>query len=227
MLFRHYRKFGDFIFARNEYGSYCVPAAAAHRPASQCVMHGQVWERNTIEFMLANSRSGAVITAGAFFGDALPALSRVCERVWAFEPNPENHRCAQVTVLLNDLRNVTLCEAGLGEKCEKKQLVVKDYGGRSLGGASQIADITDRGSEAVAIDMLTIDSVVDEHTDISIIHLDVEGFEEYVLRGARNTIDRYRPLLILETVPKDLEGYGVQRRLDEQTYLLTPIHARH
>jgi FkbM family methyltransferase len=218
------QKFGDFIFARNKYGTYCIPAAAAHRPASKCVMNGDVWENKTVEFMLENCDGEVVITAGAFFGDALPALSNVCKRVLAFEPNPENYRCAQMTVLLNDLRNVTLCRAGLGEKCEKKQLVVKDHGGRALGGASQIADITDRGSEAVSIDLVTIDSMVSEHTNVSIIHLDVEGFEEYALRGARKTIERCRPLLILETVPP-VEGYRVQQQLDEMTHLLVPVTA--
>ena len=189
MLFHNYRKFGNFIFASNEYGSYCIPAGAAHRPASRCVMGGEVWERNTVQFMLENCRGEAVITAGAFFGDALPALSKACKWVWAFEPNPENHRCAQVTVLLNDLRNVTLCQAGLGERREQRQLVVKDYQGRSLGGASQIAGITtDRGPESVSVELVTIDSIAYGHANISIIHLDVEGFEEYALRGAKKTI---------------------------------------
>jgi len=126
-------------------------------------------------------------------------------------------------VLLNDLRNVTLCRAGLGERCETRQLVVKDHQGRSLGGASQIATITDRGSESVPVELVTIDSMAYDHANISIIHLDLEGFEEYALLGARKTIERYRPLLILETVPKSLDGYRVDRQLEEQSYLLAPI----
>jgi hypothetical protein len=62
-----------------------------------------------------------------------------------------------------------------------------------------------------------------DHANISIIHLDLEGFEEYALLGARKTIERYRPLLILETVPKSLDGYRVDRQLEEQSYLLAPI----
>jgi FkbM family methyltransferase len=224
MLFRKdFKRFGSFIFARNEYGFYCIPAAASHRPAAECVIGGDVWERKTIDFMLDSSRGEEVITAGAFFGDALPALSKVCQWVWAFEPNPENFRCAQITILLNDLRNVALYQAGLGERREKRKLVVKDHHGRSLGGASQIADITDRGSEAVSIDLVTIDSVVRRDANISLIHLDVEGFEEYALRGAKNTIERCHPLLILETVPQNLAGYRMERQLDDQTYLLGPV----
>jgi len=219
-------KSGNFIFARNEYGFYCIPFAASHRPAAVCVMAGHVWERKTVEFILQHCGGAEVVTAGAFFGDALPALSKVCKRIWAFEPNPENHRCAQITVLLNDLRNVALHQTGLGERCERRELVVKDHEGRSLGGASQMADITDRGHEAVSIDLVTIDSVVDERSAVSIIHLDVEGFEEYALRGAQRTIERCRPLLILETVPQGLdEHYRLDRQLDKQTYLLSPVSA--
>jgi hypothetical protein len=58
---------------------------------------------------------------------------------------------------------------------------------------------------------------------VSIIHLDVERFEAYALRGARKTIVRCQPLLILETVPAHLEGYRMDRQLDHQTCLLTPI----
>jgi FkbM family methyltransferase len=219
---RNYQQFADFMFSRNEYGSYCIPLAASHRPAAQCVLRGDVWERNTIEFMLDHAAGRDVITAGAFFGDALPALSKACRWVWAFEPNPESFRCAQITVLMNDLNNVTLLRAGLGEKCETRKLVVRDHQGRSLGGASQIAEITNRGSESVLVDMRTLDSVIAADADISIIHLDVEGFEEYALRGAHGILESRRPLLILETVPKSLGAYRLQRQLDHQACLLAP-----
>jgi FkbM family methyltransferase len=178
--------------------------------------------------MLANCGDGAVITAGTFFGDALPALSKATAgTVWAFEPSPENYRCAAMTVLLNDLKNVRLQNVGLGEKAEKRQLVVKDRDGRALGGASQIADITDRGTESVPVSLVAVDEVMPRTSSVSVIHLDIEGFEEYALRGAMETIRRNRPLLILETVPNpDLLrflGYRVTRELDAQVSLLEPV----
>jgi FkbM family methyltransferase len=222
MLFRSYKQFGDSIFAKNKYGSYCIPASASHRPAAATTMHGDVWEEKTLEFMLANAKGAAVITAGAFFGDALPALSKVCKEVFAFEPNPESYRCAQITVLMNGLKNVTLCGYGLGEKSEAKNLVVKGHDGRSLGGGSQMADITDRGSESVPVEVVAIDEAIPRDADISIIHLDVEGYEEYALRGAAKTLARCRPLLILETVPENTKGYSVDRQIEHQSYLLRP-----
>jgi hypothetical protein len=39
-------------------------------------------------------------------------------------------------------------------------------------------------------------------SDIGIVQLDVEGFEEPALKGPQKTIARYRPILILESVPR-------------------------
>ena len=38
------------------------------------------------------------------------------------------------------------------------------------------------------------------HRNVSIIQLDVEGFEQPALKGAMTTIARCRPILILETL---------------------------
>jgi len=185
-----------------------------------------VWEKETVEFMVARGRAGDIVTAGTFFGDFLPALSRaVAPRgtVWAFEPNPENYRAAAITVLLNDLTNVRLVNAALGARSDTRNLVVRDFAGRALGGASQIADIVDeqgpRGADTVPVAVVAIDDVVPETATVAIVQLDVEGFEEAALAGAVRTIERNRPLLILETAPQ--LGSDVARRLEALGYRVT------
>ena len=89
--------------AYNMLGGYCVPLSSRHRYAAQVVLRGNVYEPDTIHFIVQNAKDGDVIHAGAFFGDFLPALSRGCARsckVWAFEPDPENYRCALATILV-------------------------------------------------------------------------------------------------------------------------------
>lgn len=118
--------------AYNQFGGYCVPVSAMHRPAAKRVLAGKVWESDTIEFMISQFDSGDIITAGTFFGDFLPALSAHLQPgagIWAFEPNPESFRCAQITLMLNGLKNVVLTQAGLGAQPEVKQLVVTDTEG--------------------------------------------------------------------------------------------------
>ncbi|MCK6370338.1 MAG: hypothetical protein L6Q83_03265, partial [Gammaproteobacteria bacterium] len=99
----------------NVYGAYCVPLSSRHRRAAMRILGGEVHEPQTVEFLRSHCDTGDVVHAGTYFGDFLPALSRACQgTVWAFEPNLENFRCATITVLLNDLRNIELRRAGLG-----------------------------------------------------------------------------------------------------------------
>lgn len=221
----------NFIFATNKHGDYCIPAEAAHRPAAQCVLNGAVWENDTIEFILTHCGEGDILHAGAFFGDALPALSKAIRgTVWAFEPNPQSFRAAQITALMNDLKNVKLMNCALGVRQEQRKLVVRDFSGRSLGGLSQIVDdrFAKRGDETIDIATIAIDTIVPRTSAVSILPLDLEGFEEFALLGATEIINRCRPLLILETVPSpnsDAEhslkalGYRIRRTFDANTLL--------
>jgi FkbM family methyltransferase len=218
-LFGGSKRFGDFVFAVNDYGVYCIPASATYRPAAQLLMRGKVWEPETTRFLCDHAKGGTIITAGAFFGDALPALSGVAKVVYAFEPNTENHRCAHVTVLLNRLPNVKLFAAALGEKDGTARLVVKDHAGRPLGGLSQIAEISERGTSVEQVPMTTIDGL--HLAEVALIHLDLEGYEEHALKGAAETLARCRPILMLETAPR-LEGYRILRTM-EQNSALSPV----
>ena len=94
-----------------------MPLSSFHRPAAQKILSGDVWEAETIEFMSVNAPEGDIVHAGSYFGDFIPALSRSRKsgaKVWVFEPNPENFRCAKITIYINELENVQLIKACLG-----------------------------------------------------------------------------------------------------------------
>ena len=186
----------------NEYGGYCLPESSIHRTTPRRILRAKVYEAQTIEFMRDNCAGGDIVHAGTYFGDFLPGLSQACSpdtRIWAFEPNPENFACARITVLINNLKNVTLHNAGLGEKEGLLRMRTKDEGGRGLGGKSRILNV---GEFDPAFDeevrIVAIDSLVDNNRPVSIIQLDVEGHEEAALRGALCTIRRCLPILIME-----------------------------
>lgn len=191
--------------AYNKYGGYCVPLSSHHRPAAQKILSNDVYEPKTIAYMLNNCNNGDIVHAGTYFGDFLPALSRGVvsgAKVWAFEPNPENYRCAKITLEINDIKNTVLTNAGVGGKKETLLVKTRDAYGRALGGASQIinGNANDEvGTEFVQI--VTIDDVVDSERNVSIIQLDVEGHEKEALKGALTTIKRCLPIIILEFLP--------------------------
>jgi hypothetical protein len=68
--------------------------------------------------------------------------------------------------------------------------------GRKLGGASRI--INSEIGKFVPITIDTLDTMIPDDRNISIVQLDLEGFEIPALKGAINTIKRCKPILILE-----------------------------
>jgi FkbM family methyltransferase len=202
--------------AYNRYGGYCVPLSGMHRPAVRFVLGGEVWEAATIEFLASRRLGGDIVHAGTYFGDFLPALSRMLPdgaRVWAFEPNWESYRCARITIDINGLDNVRLLHAAVGERAGTLDLITGEQGRGALGGASHIVSERETAHRSPTLRtertrVVAIDEIVPETRAVSVIQLDVENYEQWALCGALRTIRRCRPLLVLETLPE--KGWMVQ-----------------
>jgi FkbM family methyltransferase len=195
-------------------------------------LFGDVWEPDTIEFMVKNAGQGDIVHAGAYFGDFLPALSQACvdgAKLWAFEPNPENYRCALITIEINNLKNVEIMNAGLGVYRSRFSMKIADESGRALGGASHMVGRSKKNNleQIVEVDIYKLDDVVPLERQVSILQLDVEGFEKQALTGAMETIRRCKPILILELLPDNnwlsenifSLGYQVSGKLHDNTIL--------
>jgi FkbM family methyltransferase len=220
----------DAVVASNEHGAYCVPRSSLHRPVARTILDARVWEPNTLELVRSVNGDGDIVHAGTFFGDFIPALARsrnAGATVWAFEPNRENFRCAAVTIELNGIENVVLTHAGLSARSATALLATSDRRGVPLGGGSRLVhDSTDEDSASnEEVNLVAIDDVVSDDRSVAVIQLDVEGHEQAALTGAMSTIERCRPLLVLETLPPAgwLEahlgplGYHVTGTLDANT----------
>jgi FkbM family methyltransferase len=176
-----------------------------------------VWERETIAFMCAKSDGADIVHAGTFFGDFLPALSKATVgTIWAFEAVLESYRCAKTTIALNELNNVELRHAALGASNGVVSFATTNEHGHALGGASHVDQTS--GTEPVV--QIPLDDAITLSRPISILQLDVEGYENEVLKGAQELIRRHRPIIILETVPEgfaDRYGYAFDGRLAENS----------
>ncbi|QHI36491.1 hypothetical protein IMCC3317_18540 [Kordia antarctica] len=189
----------DCTIAYNKYGGYCTPFAAQQESVVQEILKGNVYEPETIQYIIDHCGNGDVVQAGAYFGDFLPGIAKNIStkaNVWTFEPSAEYFRCAEITIRINNLKNVHLFQVGLGEKKSEVQLQIETEDGRLLGGASRIIDSENGKFVPIMIEML--DSMIPEDRNISILQFDLEGFEIPALKGAINTIKRCKPILILE-----------------------------
>ena len=88
---------------------------------------------------------------------------------------------------------------GLGETSKRSFFQTRDQKGSELGGASHVIDMAEGG--ATEIEVVSIDLFVPEERHISIIQLDVEGYEEQALKGALKSIQRNLPKLFWKFFP--------------------------
>ncbi len=218
--------------AYNKYGGYCIPLSSHHRPAAQRILSGKVYEEETITFVTTHCQGGDVIHAGTFFGDFLPAISKSLApsaKLWAFEANPENYLCAFITKIINKLDNVEIKNAGLGQSNGSALMKVKDSSGRALGGSSQIIseNNVDKNKDLKEVKIVPIDETIPSDRIISILQLDVEGYEKEALTGALKTIDRCQPIIVLENLPDEdwlkenilKSGYKITGKVGNNTIL--------
>ena len=204
----------DCVIGEMDYGFVCIPKSCLHRTVGQTIIGGKVFEQDTINRILEYRGDGIVVHAGAFIGDMLPAISGVDKRVYAFEPGRDFFRCAQITMALNfddSDHNTILINKGLANTVKfDAPLLSRESEELSEGGGSRILRITD-GVEPYrieAVELTTIDGAV-PMGEISLIHLDVEGFEEDALRGGVMNLRASKPVLILE-IGRDEDNYRLE-----------------
>jgi FkbM family methyltransferase len=183
---------------QNEYGKYCVPKSSDYTYVSKIILSGKVHEQPTIKYIIDNCNEGDIVHAGAGFGDFLPALSKNCKgKIWTFEPNLENYYCCKETIKLNGLKNVNLFDIGLGEKtCEKLIRVKKNN--LPLGTRSETVKKSVPMSDVQKCKIEKLDNIIPDEVEISLIHLDTEGYDLEIIEGCQKIIERCNPIIILE-----------------------------
>jgi FkbM family methyltransferase len=140
-------------------------------------------------------RGGTAVDIGANQGIFAFALAGIAERVVCFEPNPDYARFARWM---------------LRGRAEVHTLALADKPGRGtfyvphsdagmvlhLAGSLKRTHAQFRTIESYEVEIRTLDEF--RLTDVRFIKADVEGSEREVLEGARETIARERPPILLE-----------------------------
>ncbi len=133
-------------------------------------------------------------------------------RVIAFEPNPRNRESIEQQLLANPELRVTLAPYALSDRNATLTLDISH-------GSSQ-GSVSDNG--ALRVDARQLDDLIaaEGFSEPDVIKIDVEGHEENVLRGALNTIDRSRPVVLCDQ--NDDSTYSkVSALLEPRSYLVT------
>lgn len=136
-----------------------------------------------------------VVEIGANMGTHSVDIARACAPgpFYAFEPQPRIFQILCANLALNDVGNAFAYPDGCGEAEGEAVVPPLDYGREgNFGGVS----LQPQDAVGTKVRIRTLDSF--ELASCHLIKIDVEGFEPQVLRGARDTIMRCRPILYVE-----------------------------
>lgn len=157
-------------------------------------------------------------------------------RLFAFEPSAANSRMLRRHLAANGFSAVTVVDAIVGS--ERSDGVpffesLGPHGQNSVVFKGEKVLLSEEGGYArVLRPQTTLDAFCDQHGCVpEVIKIDVEGAEISVLEGARRTLDRCRPLLILSVHPREISLTGkslddLRRVLSELRYEIQDVDGR-
>ena len=119
--------------------------------------------------------------------------------VHAFEPNPKIFQSLEINKSLNNCDNLILHKVAVGLKKEKLPLFVTSKEKANFGNSSFQKNTTIIDPKTIDVEVIRIDDFFNDiKKPVSLIKIDVEGFEWQVIEGAKNIIKNHGPTIIFE-----------------------------
>lgn len=163
-----------------------------------------------------------VIDAGSNLGEFAIYCARLgAKKVYAFEPATETFKLLEKQIEMNNLNGKVIpIKMALGDKNETSKINFNESGDLSAG-------IEGSGPNSEIIKVVKLDDFCKKEkiNKVSFIKMDVEGYEENVLRGAVEIIKRNKPILSFSAYHKStdktvLPAFVLKLRADYKITLL-------
>lgn len=148
-----------------------------------------------------------ILDVGGFVGDSMLILSEWTERtVYVFEPDAEKYDACLETSRLNGITNARMERLALGAKDEELTFHISP---NSAGSFFKREGIGYSGE--ITIRTVPLDSYVEgKDIDVGLIKVDIEGFERAFLEGAKKTIAKFRPVILLSIYHKGSDFFDLK-----------------
>lgn len=138
-----------------------------------------------------------VIEIGANIGTHTQFFSKIVGskgKVLAFEPQRIVFQTLCANMALNSITNVYTYQMALGK--EEKTILIPSFNYNKDGNFGGIS--VDGFSKGDPVTQKKLDSFIDTFENIKFIKVDVEGMEKDVLEGAKNLLEKFKPILYVE-----------------------------
>lgn len=152
-----------------------------------------------------------IVDVGGYIGDSVLILEQLSPKlIYTFEASSANFKRLEKTIKLNEISNCIAENMALGEEEGISFLNLND-------GMSNLNTLTYttkcEGKEEVRVQ--TLDKYAQKNNlDIGLIKVDIEGAEQMFLRGAKETICRQRPTLLLSIYHSADDFFGIKPMIE-------------
>ena len=173
--------------------------------------------RAILEHQQKNGMEPVYLDIGTNVGQHLVAVAGKARYAYGFEPWERVRERALKNLALNDFSHVQVLPYGLSD--QDAHLPYFPPAGGNLGVGSFAAD---QGAEAITLEVRKGDPVIAQlGIKPTLLKIDTEGFESYVLRGLKETLARHRPAVVFELgdeTRKDFTSYDVMKSYFPEGY---------
>jgi FkbM family methyltransferase len=173
----------------------------------QCIIKYSCFEKDSTLTTKKILKSGdVVLDIGANIGYYTVFMSKIIGKdgkVLCFEPTKYYRDVLKKNVQVNKIENCEIFDYGISDKNFKQKI----YIGGSTATMHWVGK--DKPIEEEEIYLKSLDEVDLSLTKLDFIKIDVDGHEPAVLKGAMNTINKYKPIILLEMSHLHYLKYGV------------------
>ena len=164
------------------------------KPASEAIFASFRVEQYRLPEIVEPEQGDWVLDLGGFFGETAFWFSkRVGEmgKVFCFEPVSENYRVLEENLRTNKVKNIVPMKMAVGDFTGEIRISGSDSG----------ATFSEAGA---TVPCISIDEYVSRFQlkKVNMIKMDIEGYELNALKGAKETLKRFRPKLAISVYHK-------------------------
>lgn len=125
-----------------------------------------------------------------------------------FEPLPKNVRMLEKMVTINNWNNVHVYKTAIGNTSGHVNFIIPPHASMSGIGFIDMGQTSLKEDRKLKVPIRPLDEFIDHLSNLKIVFSDTEGHECFVLSGAKQIIEKFRPMLVVEASPKLLARSG-------------------
>lgn len=177
------------------------------------IQGGKIFEpelSESISKSLHDAKSGLFLDVGANIGlISLYVASRFpSQKIVGFEPGSHQYSLFKKTIAANHLGGrVTLHDIALSDKNGEQTFVT--HAGKDVSKDGFMNTQRGEGAKEIKVTTKTLDSwwIDAGNPHVSVVKIDTEGAELFILRGAEEFLKQCRPIIYLEIEPRNLAHF--------------------